>query len=72
MFALAEVSVRGVVLSLSVGDVVGTLVFCASVSCFCTVDFIFVCTVNGVDFTAVVVKCSVVLGVVVCISEHGM
>lgn len=36
------------------------------------VGIIVVCTVNGVDSTAVVVNTLVVVGVVVCASEHGM
>lgn len=65
--AVTDVSVRGVVLSLSLGGVVVT-----SLSCFCVVGIIVVCTVNGVDSTAVVVNSLVVVGVVVCTSEHGM
>lgn len=65
--AVTDVSARGVVLALSLGDVVVT-----SLSRFCVVGIIVVCTVNGVDSTAVVVNSLVVVGVVVCTSEHGM
>ena len=72
VFAVAEVAVSGVVLSVSFGGVVDTSVFCGTVS-FLTVVFVFVCNVNCVGFTVlIVVNSFVVIGVVVCIFEHGM
>lgn len=65
--AVGDTSAREVVLSLSLGDVVVSSLFC-----FCVVGTIVVCSVNGVDSTPVVVNSLVVVGVVVCTSEHGM